>query len=103
MEGTTLYDQSRQTNAAIGLGKLSFGNVRWKKPIIWGLWPMVPVAADRAKQPIGGRGRRILRDRGAHQPGAAVHLEPANIGAAREHRPVGPEATEALAVLQAGG
>src|SRR5258708_36808456 len=73
------------------------------EPIIWAVWPMVAVAADRTEQPVGGGGRRILGDRGAHEPGAAVHLEAANVGAGREHRAVGPEAAEALAVLQAGG
>src|SRR5215831_4080463 len=62
--------------------------------------PVVAVAAHRSEQPIGRRRGRVVGERRAHQPSAAVHLEPARVGAAGKCRAVAPEPAEALAVLQ---
>src|SRR5262249_27426420 len=60
---------------------------------------MVTVTADRPDEPIG----RLLGHDGADHPGAAVHLEPAHVGAIREDRAVAPQPAEAFAVLQGRG
>src|SRR5262249_56004965 len=62
--------------------------------------PVVAIAADRSEQPVGRRRGRVVGERGAHQPSAAVHLEPARVGAAGKCRAVAPEPAETLAVLQ---
>src|SRR5262245_52548640 len=62
--------------------------------------PAITVAADQAEQPTRRRRARVFGDGGADEPGAAMNLEAANIGASRKRRSIAPESADAFRILQ---
>src|SRR5262245_11035884 len=62
--------------------------------------PAITVAADQAEQPTRRRRARVLGDRGADEPGAAMDLEAANVGTSRKRRLIAPEPADAFRILQ---
>src|SRR5262245_27407835 len=62
--------------------------------------PAIAVAADQSEQPTRRRRARVLGDRGADEPGAAMDLKPANIGASRKRRSIAPESADAFRILE---